>query len=89
MADPTEKAGPKMMRVFLLKTYCDANGKRHAKNTFCSLPEKEIMGKHPSSGKNLIKMQVVKREDDYDEDTDPKVLGDEDNRGSAEDDLVG
>ena len=76
--DAKEPASSKSMRVFLMRTYCDENNKRHAMHTMCTLPEKEVMGKHPSTGKNLLKMGVAKREEDYDPDTDPKIQKDED-----------
>ncbi len=68
----------KMMRVFGLRTYCDLSSQRHAMHTMYSLPRKEVMGKHKTLKKNLIVAGIVMREEDYDADTDPKILNDED-----------
>jgi glycerol-3-phosphate dehydrogenase len=68
----------KTMRVFGLRTYCDLAGQRHAKSTLYTLTRAEVMRKHPETKKSLIKMGVVVREEDYDPETHPPVLNDED-----------
>ena len=73
-----EAKEPEVMRVFGIHTYCDAAGQRHARHSMYTLPKKEVMNKHPTTGKSLVKMGVVKRAEDYDPDVDPPVLRDED-----------
>jgi len=43
-----------------------------------TMAKSEVMSKHPLTGKNLIKMGVLMREEDYDPSNDPKVMRDED-----------
>ena len=66
------------LRVFSLKTYCDRAGHRHAMHSLYTMAKSEVMSKHPQTGKNLIKMGVLMREEDYDPGVDPKVMRDED-----------